>query len=139
MRWSWIAANPASLARPPHVRTRAVSPPEPDAVLRLIAEAEHADPDLSFHKAAPSDPDWRDQMEHFVSGSSEGSGRDHAPRLGVIGVHLELDAFRDPPCVHDAEHQQDRHQSSEDECGDGSDQSDRGDLSERIGLELVTA
>ena len=47
MRWGWIAANPASLARPPRVRTRALNPPEPDGVLRLIAETEHADPDLA--------------------------------------------------------------------------------------------
>lgn len=47
MRWGWLATNPASLARSPRVRTRALSPPEPDGVLRLIAEAEHADPDLA--------------------------------------------------------------------------------------------
>jgi integrase len=47
MRWGWIAANPASLARPPRVRTQALHPPEPDGVLRLIAEAERADPDLA--------------------------------------------------------------------------------------------
>jgi integrase len=47
MRWGWIAANPASLARPPRVRTQTLNPPEPAEVLRLIAEAEHADPDLA--------------------------------------------------------------------------------------------
>ena len=47
MRWGWIAANPASLARPPRVRTQALHPAEPEGVLRLIAEAEHADPDLA--------------------------------------------------------------------------------------------
>ena len=47
MRWGWVAVNPASLARPPRVLTRARSPPEPDSVLCLIAEAEHADPDLA--------------------------------------------------------------------------------------------
>jgi integrase len=47
MRWGWIAANPASLARPPRVRTQALHPPEPEGVLRLIAEAERADPDLA--------------------------------------------------------------------------------------------
>ena len=47
MRWGWIAANPASLARPPRVGTRALSPPEPEGVLLLIAEAKHADPDLA--------------------------------------------------------------------------------------------
>jgi integrase len=47
MRWGWIASNPASLARPPRVRTRALNPPESDGVLRLIAEAEHADSDLA--------------------------------------------------------------------------------------------
>ena len=47
MRWGWIATNPASLARPPRVRVRALDPPEPDGVLRLIAEAELRDPDLA--------------------------------------------------------------------------------------------
>lgn len=47
MRWGWIAANPASLARPPRVRTQTLNPPEPAEVLRLIAEAERADPDLA--------------------------------------------------------------------------------------------
>ena len=47
MRWGWIAANPATLARPPRVRTPALHPPEPEGVLRLIAEAENADPDLA--------------------------------------------------------------------------------------------
>ena len=47
MRWGWIAANPASLARPPRVQTHALHPPEPDEVLRLIAEAERADPELA--------------------------------------------------------------------------------------------
>ncbi len=47
MRWGWIAANPASLARPPRVRTQTLNPPEPAGVLRLIAEAERADPDLA--------------------------------------------------------------------------------------------
>lgn len=46
MRWGWISANPASLARPPRVRTRALHPPEADGVLHLIAEADLADPDL---------------------------------------------------------------------------------------------
>jgi integrase len=46
IRWGWIASNPASLARPPRVRTPALNPPEPDGVLRLIAEAELRDPDL---------------------------------------------------------------------------------------------
>jgi integrase len=47
MRWGWIATNAASLARPPRVRARALTPPEPDGVLRLIAEAELIDPDLA--------------------------------------------------------------------------------------------
>jgi integrase len=47
MRWGWIAANPASLARPPRVRAQALHPPEPEGVLRLIAGAERADPDLA--------------------------------------------------------------------------------------------
>ncbi len=47
MRWGWIASNPASLARPPRVRTPALHPPEPEGVLRLIAEAELRDPDLA--------------------------------------------------------------------------------------------
>ena len=47
MRWGWITTNPASLARPPRVRTRALNPPEPDGVLRLVAEAELRDPDLA--------------------------------------------------------------------------------------------
>jgi len=47
MRWGWIATNPAALARPPRVRTRAMHPPEPDGVLRLVAEAELRDPDLA--------------------------------------------------------------------------------------------
>ena len=47
MRWGWIATNPASLARPPRVRTQALQPPEPEEVLRLIAEAERSDPDFA--------------------------------------------------------------------------------------------
>jgi integrase len=47
MRWGWVASNPASLARPPRVRTPALNPPEPEGVLRLIAEAELRDPDLA--------------------------------------------------------------------------------------------
>jgi integrase len=47
IRWGWIAANPASLARPPRVRTQALHPPEPEEVVRLIAEAERADADLA--------------------------------------------------------------------------------------------
>ena len=47
LRWGWIATNPASLARPPSVRTRPINPPEPDAVLRLVAEAERTDPDFA--------------------------------------------------------------------------------------------
>ena len=47
MRWGWITTNPASLARPPRVRTRALNPPEPEGVLRLVAEAELRDPDLA--------------------------------------------------------------------------------------------
>ena len=47
MRWGWIATNPASLAKPPRVRARALNPPEPDGVLRLVAEAELRDPDLA--------------------------------------------------------------------------------------------
>ena len=47
MRWGWITTNPASLARPPRVRTPALSPPEPVDVVRLIAEAELRAPDLA--------------------------------------------------------------------------------------------
>jgi integrase len=47
MRWGWITTNPASLARPPRVRTRALNPPGPDDVLRLVAETELTDPDLA--------------------------------------------------------------------------------------------
>ena len=37
-----------ALARPPRVRARALNPPEPDGVLRLVAEAELRDPDLAW-------------------------------------------------------------------------------------------
>lgn len=47
MRWGWIRANPASLARPPRVRSHVLNPPEPEDVRRLIAEAELRDPDLA--------------------------------------------------------------------------------------------
>jgi integrase len=45
-RWGWIAHNPAALATPPRLRARPIQPPEPDDVLRLLAEAETSDPDL---------------------------------------------------------------------------------------------
>lgn len=47
MHWGWITTNPASLAKPPRVRTRPLNPPEPDGVLRLVAEAELRDPDFA--------------------------------------------------------------------------------------------
>jgi integrase len=46
-RWGWISTNPAVLASPPTVRSRPVSPPEPQGVLELVAQAEASDPDLS--------------------------------------------------------------------------------------------
>ena len=46
-RWGWISANPAALASPPTVRSRPVSPPEPQGVVELIAEAEASVPDLA--------------------------------------------------------------------------------------------
>ena len=39
VRWGWLAANPAFIAMPPRSTRRAISPPAPTDVARLIAAA----------------------------------------------------------------------------------------------------
>ncbi len=46
-RWGWIATNPATLASPPRVHTRPVSPPNPTQVLELIDQAKKLDPEMA--------------------------------------------------------------------------------------------
>jgi integrase len=45
VRWGWINANPALVAMPPRAVRRAISPPSPAEVTRLL---DAADPDLDF-------------------------------------------------------------------------------------------
>ena len=45
VRWGWLTANPAFIAMPPRSSRRAISPPAPNDVSRLIAAAE---PDLAM-------------------------------------------------------------------------------------------
>lgn len=46
MRWGWITANPASLARPPRVTKREIQPPTTIDVIRLVEAARAADADF---------------------------------------------------------------------------------------------
>lgn len=47
LRWRWIPANPASLASPARVRRHEITPPAPEAILRLVAAAEGSHPSLA--------------------------------------------------------------------------------------------
>jgi integrase len=40
VRWGWLTANPAFIAMPPRSNRRAISPPEPAEVARLVSAAE---------------------------------------------------------------------------------------------------
>lgn len=44
VRWGWIGVNPAVNASPPRRRKAEISPPGPEAVIRLISAAEEVDP-----------------------------------------------------------------------------------------------
>ena len=54
IRWGWINTNPAALASPPRVRPPQLSPPDPNAVIKLLETAAAQDPDLGcfLHVAA---------------------------------------------------------------------------------------
>jgi integrase len=43
VRWRWLPANPAALASPPPSRRHEISPPAPEAILRLVARAAEGD------------------------------------------------------------------------------------------------
>lgn len=47
MRWGWIATNPAFVAMPPRQVRRAIRPPSPAEVARLLETARQRDPDLA--------------------------------------------------------------------------------------------
>jgi integrase len=46
VRWGWLSTNPALNASPPKARRKPITPPRPEQVSRLIAEAERREPDL---------------------------------------------------------------------------------------------
>lgn len=46
LRWKWVPANPAALASPPPARRHEISPPAPEAILRLGREAATYHPEL---------------------------------------------------------------------------------------------
>jgi integrase len=54
VKWGWIASNPAALATPPRIRSRAIEAPDPADVVRLIEGAREVDPDFGtfLHVAA---------------------------------------------------------------------------------------
>ena len=46
VKWGWIASNPAILASPPKVRRQQLDLPEPADVMKLLSNAEEADPGM---------------------------------------------------------------------------------------------
>ena len=53
VRWGWLTANPAFIAMPPRSTRRAISPPAPNDVSRLIAAAEPTWPCSSSWRPRP--------------------------------------------------------------------------------------
>ena len=49
VRWEWIASNPAAHASPPRVRNHQLTPPDPDAVIKLIDAASKDNPDFGCY------------------------------------------------------------------------------------------
>jgi integrase len=47
VRWGWLGANPAASASPPRVPATTIQPPTPTDLARLLAAAEHLDPELA--------------------------------------------------------------------------------------------
>jgi integrase len=46
VKWGWLPNNPALNASPPKVKRKPITPPRPEQVTRLLAEADRRNPDL---------------------------------------------------------------------------------------------